>query len=160
MVAALSLLLTVIGHTVVIYLFLALGLALLGRALMAQFTVLEYLGVALLGSAVETGLYAGSSTVLAGLASVATLLVLNRALSLLLSRSARLRRLVVNSPIVLAAHGRLLPAQLRRAGLTRAEVIAAIRQRGYIGLADTRWVVLEINGTVNVIARQPQIRQD
>lgn len=150
----LQLMLTVIWQTVAIYLFLVLALALLGRVIMAQFTVLEFLGIALLGSAVETGLYAGSSTLFAGLTAAATLLLVNRGLSVLLERSRTLRRLMQSTPIILAEHGRPLPSQLRRAGMTRADLITAIRERGYAGLSDVRWAVLEVNGTVNVIPRR------
>jgi uncharacterized membrane protein YcaP (DUF421 family) len=151
----LHLMLKVIWQTAAIYLYLTVALALVGRVIMAQFTTLEYLGIALLGSAVETGLYTGSSTVLAGLTAAFTLLILNRALAELLDRSKTLRRLVMSTPIVLAEHGRPLPAQLRRAGMTRADLLTAIRERGYAGLSDVSWVVLEINGSVSVIPRKP-----
>ncbi len=150
----LHLMLTVIWQTTAIYLYLMVALAVVGRAIMAQFTTLEYLVIALLGSAVETGLYAGSSTLLAGLTAAFTLLVVNRALAMLLDRSKTLRRLLMSTPIVLAEHGRPLPAQLRRAGMTRADLLTALRERGYAGLSDARWVVLEINGEVSVIPRR------
>lgn len=153
MADTLRLLSVVVWHTAFVYLFLVIALALFGRALMAQFTLIEYLGIALLGSAVETTLYAGSSSLAAGLTSAATLLTVNRTLAYLLARSRRLRRLLSGTPIVLVEHGHLLPAQLRRAGLTSADVLSAIHERGYAGLDDVRWVVLEINGAVGVIPR-------
>ncbi len=138
-------------HSVVIYLFLIIGLNCVGRPLMAQFTLLEYLVIALLGSAVETGLYAGSASLPAGLVAAAALLASNRVLNLLLIRSSRVRRLLVGTPIVLVHDGQIIPSHLRRAGMTERDVRAAIRGRGYDSLDDVRLAVLEVNGLVGVV---------
>lgn len=151
MSSSLGTLFTVAWHTAVIYLLLVVGLRFAGRALMAQFTALEYLVIALLGSAVETGLYAGSASLAAGLAAATTLLVLDRLLATVLARSRRLRAALIGSPIVLVRDGRLLEPQLRRAGLTEDDVRAAIRERGYERLDQVRYAVLEVNGAVGVV---------
>lgn len=148
-----GLLLTVIWHTLAIYLFLVVGLSRLGRSLMAERTLPAYLIIALLGSAVETGLYAGSDLLSAGLVSVTTLLAADRALTALLARSAPLRRLLVGTPIVLVHDGQVVPAHLRRVGFTERDLLAAIRERGYARLDEVRFAVLEVNGEVGVIPR-------
>ena len=144
-------LVVVILQTVAVYLFLVIALRLIGRPVMAQLTPLGYLVVALLGSAVETALYNGSATLTAGLTAAATLLICDRALSLLLARAAWLRRMLIGVPLVLVSNRRFVRSQIRRAGLTEADVLAAIRERGYEGLGDVRWAVLEVNGLVSVI---------
>jgi uncharacterized membrane protein YcaP (DUF421 family) len=121
---------------------------------MAERTLPAYLVIALLGSAVETGLYDGSGSLAAGLAAAATLLVANRALTALLPRSRRLRRLLVGAPIVLVHDGQAIPAQLRRAGLTERDLLAAIRERGYARLDEVRFAVMEVNGAIGVVPRE------
>ena len=143
----------VVWHTLAVYLFLIGVLRLIGRPVMAQLTLLGYLVVALLGSAVETALYNGSASLAAGLTAAATLLISDRAIALLLAKSAWLRGLVIGTPLVLVANGRFIPSQLRRAGLTEFDVLAAIRERGYDGLDQVRWAVLEVNGLVSVVPR-------
>lgn len=144
-------LLIVVGQTLMIYLFLMIILGRVGRSLMAGLTHLDYLIVALLGSAVETGLYVGSNTLAAGLASAATLLAADRATSELMTRWPRLRRLLAGGPVVLVHQGRLLPPQLRRVHLTEDDVLAAIRRRGFDSLNEIQLAVLEANGEVGVI---------
>jgi uncharacterized membrane protein YcaP (DUF421 family) len=143
--------LVVVGQSLAIYLFLVVTLSRVGPVLMAGLTPFAYLVVALLGSAVETGMYHASGALWAGLASAATVIAADRATSALMCRWPRLRRLLVTAPVVLIHDGRLIPAHLRRARMTEADVRAAIRARGYDDLADVRLAVLEPSGRVGVV---------
>ncbi|MGN6565322.1 MAG: DUF421 domain-containing protein [Thermomicrobiales bacterium] len=148
-----GLILVVVWHTLVIYLVLIGGLSRMGRSLMAERTLPTYLTIALLGSAVETGLYAGSGSLAAGLASATTLLIANRVLTVLLTRSVALRHLLIGTPIVLVHDGQLVWPHLRQVGMTEQEIMAAIRERGYERLDDVHFAVMEVNGAVGVIPR-------
>lgn len=145
--------LTVIWQTIVIYLFLLVALRVIGRAIMVESTLPQYLIVALLGSTVELALYAGSSRLIAGLVSAATLLAMNRIFTVLVRRSALARRALIGTPIVLVHDGQVVAAQLRRAGLTPRDLMTAIRERGYASLDDVRYAVMEPNGSIGVVPR-------
>ncbi len=147
--------LIVAGHTLVIYLFLVLGLRRIGRRAMGQLTIIEYLIIALLGSSVETGLYAGSNSLGAGLVSAMTLLLADWALSTA-CRMPAVRRFMVSEPVLLVHDGQVLAEHLRQNYMTRADLMAAIRRRGYASLDDVRFAVLEIDGSVGVV---PRIRE-
>jgi uncharacterized membrane protein YcaP (DUF421 family) len=145
--------LIVIGQTLAIYLFLVVTLSRVGPVLMAGLTPFEYLVVALLGSAVETGLYHGSGALWAGLASAATLLAADRATSALLCRWPRLRGFLITAPVVLVHDGRPIRDHLRRARMTEEDLRAAVRRRGYDDLSAVRLAVLEANGQVGVVPK-------
>lgn len=149
-----SLLLTVVWHSLLIYALLIAGLAWIGRPLMAERTLPGLLVIALIGSAVESPLYAGSDSLLAGIASAATLLLANRGMTSVVLRSARLRRLLIGVPVVLVHDGQLAASQLRRVGLTEADVMAAVRSHGYEKIEELRFALLEVNGSVSVIPRE------
>ncbi|HEX6965275.1 MAG TPA: YetF domain-containing protein [Gemmatimonadaceae bacterium] len=153
-----QLVLTVIWQTIVIYLFLIVALRVIGRAIMVESTLPQYLIVALLGSAVELALYAGSSRLIAGLVSAATLLAMNRIFTVLVHRSALARRALIGTPIVLVHDGQVVAAQLRRAGLTPRDLMTAIRERGYASLDDVRYAVMEPNGSIGVVPRSGRKR--
>ncbi len=146
-------LLIVVGQSLVIYVFLVVLLCRFGRTLMAGLTHFDYLVVALLGSAVETGLYHGSDALWAGLASATTLVLADRATCWLMCRAPRLRRLLAGGPIVLVHDGRVLADQLRRVRLTEHDLRAAVRRRGYDDLAAIHLAVIEPNGEVGVVPR-------
>jgi uncharacterized membrane protein YcaP (DUF421 family) len=145
--------LVVIGQSLAIYVFLVVTLSRVGPVIMAGLTPSDYLVVALLGSAVETGLYHGSGALSAGLASAATVILADLGTSALLCRCPRLRRLLVGGPVVLVHDGQLIPAHLRRARMTEEDVRAAVRRHGYDDLAGIRLAVLEPSGRVGVVPK-------
>jgi uncharacterized membrane protein YcaP (DUF421 family) len=146
-----TLLLTVALHTIAIYAFLVVCLLLVGRRQVAQITFVELVVIMVLGSAVETAMVAGNTSLLAGLVSATTLLLTDRLLSIALTHWAWLRRHVLGGPVVLVHDGMLLPDNLRRVGLTPADLESAIRERGYPGSEAVRYAILEIDGSVGVI---------
>ena len=120
----------VAGTTAVIYLFLITLLRLFGRRELAQLSVLDRIVVLLLGSAVETSMIHGDLSLPAGLVSAGTLIVLNKLLSLVFLASPRLSHLVNGGPVLLVHNGKVLDSHLRRGGLTRDDLGAALRGRG------------------------------
>jgi len=140
-----------VGATATIYLFLVVALRLLSRRQLGQLTVIDLVVILVLGSAVETSMIHGDTSLPVGLASVVTLLVLNRLLTVISLRSPRFRHLVNGGPILLVNHGQALDEHLRRAGLTDADLAEALRSQGYDGPANVRAAVLETDGTISVI---------
>ncbi len=144
-------LLIVAGTTALLYLFLITILRIVGRRQLAQLSVLDLVVVLLLGSAVETAMIHGDLSLPAGLVSAATLLGLNKAMTWVFLRSPRLNMLVNGGPILLVHDGRVIEAHLRRVGLTRPDLDAALRGRGFTGPAGVREAVLETDGTISVV---------
>ncbi len=148
---------TVIVNTLVIYLFLVLGVRLLGRRQLAQLTSLDLLILILLGSSVETSMVAGSTTMLVGFVAATVLLGINRLLIVLLGKSKKLNRLCGSGPILLVHNGAFIEEHLKRTGLTQDDVLEAIRGREHADLADIRFAVLEADGEVNIITKEMQV---
>jgi uncharacterized membrane protein YcaP (DUF421 family) len=145
--------LKVVGHTAVIFAFLMLGFRTVGRRSLAQLNVVDFLVILLIGSAIETAMVAGDTSLAAGLVCASTLLVLNRVLNDLLRRSPRLRHLVVGLPILLVNNGQLVPGHLQRAGITADDLAEALRQRDEPDASQLRQVILEPDGTIHVVPR-------
>jgi uncharacterized membrane protein YcaP (DUF421 family) len=143
----------VAGSTAAIYLFLIVLLRVFGRRQLGQLTVIDLVVVLTLGSAVETSLIHGDVSLPAGLASAATLLVLNRILTFTFLRSARLRHLVGGGPVLLVHGGSPVDEHLRRVGMTDADLQEALRSRGYGSAGECQEAILETDGTVSVIPR-------
>ena len=149
-------LLPVIENTTIIYLAIILFLGFFGFRLKTMVSIIELIVALMLGSAVETALIAGNKSLLAGVASVATLLILNRLLSFLLQRSKWLRRLLVGSPKLLFYHGRFLRQNIRKAGLTEEDVEAGFRHHGYSDPDQVSLAVFEVSGEITVIPKDEE----
>ncbi len=144
-------LLAVFLHTCAIYVFLILSLRFLGRRHLGQLTVLDLVIIILLGSAVETAMVAGNTSLPAGLVSAATLLALNHVMGLIFYRSKKLRHLIGGGPVVLVHFGHFVEENLIRVGLTHADVLQAIHQRGEAEIETVKFAVLEADGSINVV---------
>ncbi len=147
-------LLIVAAQSAAIYLFLLIGLSRLTWVYLSRMTPSGYLMVALLGSAVETGLYHGSASLLAGMVSAAVLVLTDWAVDRMLVRWPRLRRWLVGRPVVLVHDGRVVAAHLRRVRITEARLRAMLRAKGHENLKNICLAVLETNGDVGVIAHE------
>jgi uncharacterized membrane protein YcaP (DUF421 family) len=147
--------LVVAATTAAIYVFLTVAMRLLSRRQLGQLTVIDLVVVLVLGSSVETAMIHGNTSLRAGLVSAATLLVLNRLLTLAFLRSKRLNHIVNGGPVLLVHHGEAVDEHLRRVGMTEDDLLAALRGRGYDGTTGVREAVLETDGTVTVMPETP-----
>jgi len=158
-------------QTLILYVLLIVGVRTLGRRQTGQLTALDLLIVLLLGSAVETALIGPSpkptrelfhdpnTSLLAGLVSAGTLLLANYAFGRLLRRNRLLRRLVTGGTLILVHDGNIVPQNLRRAGMTEADLKHALRASGYISPEEARFAVMEINGEIHVLPAGIEIRR-
>ena len=140
-----------VASTAALYLFLVVVLRVLGRRQLGQLTVIDLVVVLLLGSAVETAMIHGNTSLPVGLASAGTLLVVNRVLTLAFLRSRRFSNLVNGGPVLLVHDGQVLDEHLVRVGMTQADLFEALRSRGFTGPHGVRAAVLETDGTVSVV---------
>jgi len=137
----------VVGVTVIV------GLRLFGRRQLGQTTIYDLATVMALANAVQNAITRGSGYLVAGVVSAGTLLLLAGALSALFVRFPVAERGLVGSPTLLAFEGEVMNQALRHAGVTKAEVMAAVREHGLEGLADVLTATLEVDGSISVVAR-------
>ena len=140
-------------HTLAIYLFLIVAFRIVGRRQLGQLNVIDLVILVVMGSAVETAMVAGDTSLPAGLVSAATLLLANRAIAAVLSRSRRWRRLVSGDPVLLVKEGQFIEEHLRRAGLTHDDVLEALREREECDVSHVKFAVIETNGAITVIPK-------
>jgi uncharacterized membrane protein YcaP (DUF421 family) len=143
----------VAGSTAVIYLFLIVLLRLFGRRELSQLTLIDLIVILTLGSAVETSMIHGDLSLPAGITSASTLMIVNRGLTSLFARSKRLRHWIGGGPVLLVHDCAPVYSHLRRVGMSDADLMEALRGRGYDDLSKIRFAVLETDGEVTVVPR-------
>lgn len=152
-------LLGIVGKTTVVYLFLVAGLRLLGKRELGQMTIYDLVLMIVLANAVQNAMVGDDTTLAGGLAAALTLLVLNRLLTLAMLHSKRLERAMVGGPVLLVNHGHLLDLRCHREGITRDQIMAALREHGLDDLKDANMCVLEVDGTISVVPKQATIHR-
>ena len=144
-------LLDIVARTAVIYLTLLVGLRLTGKRQVGQLTPFDLLLLLLLANAVQNAMVGPDVSVAGGLIAAATLFGANAVVARFVSRSKGTARLVEGSPALLVRHGRMLAENLAREGITREDLLRALREHGIDALETVRSAILEVDGTVSVL---------
>ena len=143
--------LEIAGKTAIIYLFLVLGLRILGKRELGQMTIYDVVLMVVLANSVQNAMVGEDSTLVGGIVSATTLLVLNRLFVLALAKSRKLEKLMVGQPVLLFHNGNLNRDAMLKEGVTREQIMAALREHGMERLDEAHLCVLEVDGTISVI---------
>src|SRR3954463_8280532 len=111
-------------RTVVVYLFLILGLRLAGKRELSQLNPFDLVVLLLLSNTVQNAIIGNDNSIVGGLIGAAALIVLNSAVVRLLYRYGKLDK-IEGKPDVLVRNGRLLRHHLERELITVSELEAA-----------------------------------
>ena len=89
----------------------------------------------------------------------ATLVGINFLVGYVTHRNKKLEALVEGRPEVLIHNGKVFEKVMNRVQLTHHELMAAIRQGGCACIDDVHLAVIENNGSISVVPRQPGARE-
>lgn len=125
---------------------------LVGTRTLSKMTAFDFLVTLATGSLLAT---AGASTswpaFMQALAGITALIGAQYALAIIRRRSRRITRLIENEPLLLVCHGRFLEEALRHARVSKAEIIAKLREANIAGLDKVTAVVLETTGDISIM---------
>jgi uncharacterized membrane protein YcaP (DUF421 family) len=138
-------------RTAVVYLVVLVGLRLAGKREIGQMTVFDLVVLLLIANAVQNAMVGPDTSLTGGILAAAVLLILNAVVARLGLRWPRLRRFVEGSPTLLVLHGEVIADHMRREGLDRETLGAALREHGVAELSDVEMAVLEIDGSISVV---------
>jgi len=140
-------------RSVIVYAFLLLLLRLTGKRQVGQLAPFDLVLLLVLSNAVQNSMNGGDNSLIGGLISATTLVMLNLALGFATYKSKWAEGLIEGRPQVLIHNGQLYEKTLTDARLTRHELDAALRRAGCGDVADARYAVLENNGELTVLPR-------
>lgn len=145
------------AKTAVIYVFLILGLRVLGKRELGQMSLYDLVMIIVLGNAVQNAMINNDNTLVGGLVAATVLLVMNRLFNVLSVHSKQVQHLMVGEPVLIVSDGKLLPRPMRRQGITSDQVMAALREHGIDDLAQVHMAVLEVDGTISVLPKGTKV---
>ena len=135
-------------RSVIVLVALVAGIRIFGKQDVGGLTLIDLVMVLLLGNAVQNAMTNGSGNLGVGLVSAGVLLVLDRLMGFLFVRRPWIEKKLLGEPTVIGANGRLDERIMRREGVERDDVLAAVRQMGLSELSQMRLAVLEPDGTI------------
>lgn len=149
----LSTILSIAAKTTVIYLFVVAGMRLLGTRELGQMTVYDFVLIVVISNAVQNALVGGDTTLVGGLVSALTMLVINRLFTSLLTHFDWIEKTMVGEPVVLVSDGKIQWDRMRREGVDQKELMAGLREHGVADLEKVQLAVLEVDGTISVVPK-------
>ncbi len=142
-------------RTAIVYLFLVVILRIAGRREVGQMSILDLVVILIIANGVQNAMIGENTTLAGGLISATTLVILDRLLNTVIHRNATLGRILEGEPVLLISGGRILPSALGRASIDRTELDAALRAHGVATVHDVSLAVLETDGSISVVPRDP-----
>ena len=146
----------IVLRTAAIYAVILIGLRLAGKREMGQMTVFDLVVLLLIANAVQNAMVGPDTSLLGGVLAALVLLILNAILARLQLRWPRLQRVVEGSPTVLILHGEMQPGNMRREGVDKETLQAALREHGMADETGVEMAVLETDGSISVVPDSAQ----
>src|SRR3954471_23371570 len=140
-------------RSAVVYGFLIGLLRLTGKRQIGQLAPFDLVLLLVLSNAVQNSMNGGDNSLVGGLVSAVTLVVLNYGIGYATFKSKRVEELIEGRPQVIIHNGRVFQDVMRRAQLTHHELDAALRQAGCTCPEEVQAAILENNGSISVVMR-------
>ncbi len=151
--------LAIAAKTTVIYIAMILGLRLLGKRELGQLSIYDLVLIIVISNSVQNAMVGKDNTLLGGLVAALTLLILNRGFTWIMLRSDRISGWMEGEPTLLVRDGKLIKSQMQKEGVTREHVLAAMREHGIGDLDQVQMAVLEVDGSISIVAKEAQIHR-
>ncbi len=142
----------------VVYVALLVALRVFGKREVGQFTLYDLVFILLVANALQPAMTGLDTSITGGLVLIAALVAANFAVGQL-DRLPTFHQIFGSAPAVLIKDGKLVPATLKREGLTEDEVDMAIREHGVDDLKDVKLGVLEPDGTISIVPTESKLRR-
>ncbi|MFZ5824042.1 MAG: DUF421 domain-containing protein [Bacillota bacterium] len=140
------------GKGVLLYIVLWAISRVVGKKLIAQLTLLDFVLAVSIGSLTAQAISPTQPTgpLILGMATIAAISLLGSYGDL---RGLTLQTLLDSEPVVLVENGKILEENLRRNRLTVRHLESMLRLKGWFSLADIEFVLLEPNGEISILPR-------
>jgi uncharacterized membrane protein YcaP (DUF421 family) len=142
-------------RTVVVYVFLLVGLRLCGKRELGQLNPFDLVVLLVLSNTVQNAIIGSDNSLFGGLFGATVLLALNYAVVRFLFLHPRLDRIAEGREVVLIKDGKVLESRMRRELITRSELASSARKQGIDDLSTVDCARLEVGGTLTFVVKHP-----
>ncbi|AKH39501.1 membrane protein [Nitrosomonas communis] len=141
-----TLVITILAYVVLIFL-----LRISGKRTLSKMNAFDFIVTIALGSTLATVLLNKSVSLADGVLALSLLIGLQFLITFFSVRSKRVSKLVKSIPTLLVYKGDLLQDAMRKERVNADEIYAILREKGISSIQDVDAVILETDGSLNVI---------
>jgi uncharacterized membrane protein YcaP (DUF421 family) len=121
-----------------------------GKRTLSKLNAFDFVFVVAVGSVFASTIISKDMTLIEGVASMTTLIVIQVTLAELAMRFPTVERIINGKPTLLFSRGKFIPRALKKERVTEEEVRGAIRAKGVNRVEDVDAVILENDGSLSV----------
>ena len=143
-----------VTRVIVIYLFIMIGLRVLGKREFGQLSPLELVTLLLIPEIVAQGLVREDFSLTNAIIGISTLFGLVFLTSLVMQHSRKAEEVITGKPTLLVYDGNLIAENMNRERITPDEIYTELHKAGLFKLSQVRWVILESDGKLAVIPKE------
>ena len=140
----------ILVRTLIIYFYTLLMIRWVGGRGIAQLSMVEFVLVIALGSAVGDTMFYPDVPILVALLVITAVIGMNKLLDLLILKSDAAKAVIDGRPIQVVHEGRLLPEGMQAADMGPAEIKAMLRVHGIRNLGTVQHAYLESSGQTSI----------
>lgn len=126
---------------------------LMGYRQMSQMSMFDYINGITIGSIAAEMATSLEENFIQPLSAMIVYALLTLCLSLLTSKSIKLRRFVEGKPLILINNGEIFRENLKKAKIDVTELLVQCRINGYFDISKIQTAILEANGTISFLPK-------
>jgi uncharacterized membrane protein YcaP (DUF421 family) len=143
----------------VIYFFLLIVMRLAGQRTMGETTTFDFIHLLIIAETTQQAMLGEDFSITNAMLLITTLVGIDILMSHLKIRFGTLERIVDGIPMIIVENGQPLTERLRKSRMDEHDVLAAARRlRGLERMEQIKYAILEANGDVTIIPREPEGR--
>jgi uncharacterized membrane protein YcaP (DUF421 family) len=142
-------------RTLIVYVFLLVGLRLAGKRELGQLNPFDLVVLLVLSNTLQNAIIGNDNSITGGIFGAALLLAVNFIVVRFLFLHPKVDKLAEGDAVVLVLHGEMLEDALRKQLITRAELMSAARRQGIDSLNEIECARLEVGGALTFVLKHP-----
>lgn len=142
----------IVGTTIYVVLILLLRSS--GKRTLSKLNAFDFIITVALGSTVATILLSSTVSLIEGITAVVLLITLQLIITWISVRIPWFRNLITANPVMVFKEGHYLEDSMKRARITKSELLQAARKHGVGSMQHIHAIVLETSGELSVITEK------
>lgn len=134
-----------------IYLYIMLITRVTGKRTFAKMTSFDFAVTIAMGSILADAVNKPVSSLMPAFLSLVLLAALQALFAKITSKSDKAQKIFTNTPILLMKHGEIFEENLKKALLSRADLMCKLREANVLQLSQVKAVIFETTGDISVL---------
>ncbi|MDU1890357.1 MAG: DUF421 domain-containing protein [Dysgonomonas sp.] len=141
-------------NSAIIYIFIIVGLRLLGKKELGQLSVADLVFIMLISEVVGDVMRASNDSLLSGLIGAGTIMILNKFIKWWAYKSKKFNLFIEGNPAVLIRHGVLNKKEMEKNKITISDIEQAGRENGIGDISSIVLAILEVDGKISILPNE------